>query len=112
MDYLKKTDKVYFVSLFTGYIYEYDSWEEIIGLGGLKKIFSDNEYKFLYNYNACVETINSIKSQIDSQKNQMIENKQIFIFSKNTSMDIPSALLYIKPFEKAINLFHKNLNIN
>jgi hypothetical protein len=82
---------VSFVNITNGVFYDFESWDEIVRLGGLRKILPANDIDNIFNEKACKETIGKLQTEI-------------FLGFKN--VDIDSTLEYLKPFEKAIALFN------
>ena len=52
---------ILFVDIETEKFYSFNSWDDIVALGGLSFLFPPDIYKNLYNEAACIETINSVK---------------------------------------------------
>jgi hypothetical protein len=79
---------VSFVNITSGVFYDFESWDEIVELGGLRKILPAND---IYNDKACKETIRKVQIEI----------------LLGFKVDIDSTLEFLKPFEKAMALFNQ-----
>ncbi len=82
---------VSFVNITNGVFYDFESWDEIVRLGGLRKIFPANDYDNIFNDKACKETIGKVQIEM----------------LLGFKVDIDSALEFLKPFEKAMALFNQ-----
>ncbi len=85
-----------FVNINNGCLYKFDSWEDIVKLGGLKSIILPKDYDYVYNEAACKETI----AQTD------LSNDTVRLYSKGINVSKKEAIKFLEPFKKAIKLFN------
>ena len=98
-----------FVSISSGTFWNFKSWDEIVSKGGLKKLLPKDDWDNIFNEKACEETISQVYGDLIIARITNIN--KVRICSKNITVDINTALYYIKPFEKAMELFHKRNGI-
>lgn len=60
-------NKIIFINIKTEEFYEYQSWDVIKELGGVKSLFKQEDYDDIYQIDACKETIlfNSVRKNKD-----------------------------------------------